>query len=174
MNDSEKVSAIKRINERLADIKRAVTSGSLPKSFYDRFRAAIDQAIPQQFLTKSGNISHGKGAVSFIKDKILQVLQSRQTRGEIRQSAKEHIREENPFDYEGPDEVPESEVEEYLDDADFVNTELTENYAEAYEILSSVFGGSTGKKSYKQLRAALEGRMPATAPARSITEIYFE
>lgn len=156
MNDAEKLSAIKRINERLADIKRGVSKGEIPKSWYDRFRNAIDQVIPKQFLTKSGNISHGKGAIAFIKDNILRILQSRQTRGQIKESAERHIREENPFDYSEDDKIPKSVVEEYLEDADYVNTELTEHYNETYNILDLKYRGTKGKKSYSELKATIE------------------
>lgn len=177
MTEQQKVSAIKRINERLADIKRGVDKGEIPRSYYDRFRDAIELNIPAEYLTRSGNISHGKKAAQNIPDSVITALESRQTRGEIRESAKQHIMDENPFDYETPDDIPDAAIDEYLGDADFVNEALTDDYDECYSAFKYFFQGESGKKSYADLKEAIilfrESGGSGQHPEKSVEEIYF-
>lgn len=175
MTEAQKISSIKRINERLADIKRGVDRGEIPRSYYDRFRDAIDQNIPAEYRTRSGNISHGKKAVQNIPDSVITALESRQTRGEIRESAKEHIMEERPYDYSSPDDIPDHVIDEYLSDADYVNEALTDDYDECYMAFKYFFQGESGRKSYSELKTAIElyrGNRGELAE-RSVEDIYF-
>ena len=63
--DIEKVKAIKRINERRAEIARDVKAGRLPEVYLEKYDNAINAAVKDPtLLTKTGNISHGSRAVS--------------------------------------------------------------------------------------------------------------
>lgn len=107
------ISAIKRINERLQDIRRAVNKGELPQNVQDQFEAAVKIAAGD-YLTKSGLISHGKKAVENIATESLENLQKRKTRGQERAEIREKAAKE--FDKE---EVTEEELGDYID---MVNT----------------------------------------------------
>ena len=84
MTDQQKVSAIKRVNERMAEIKRTFGENS-PE--YERYRQAVDR-VAGDYLTKSGNISHGKAALNGLDDLKLGALEQRQTAGKIREDYK--------------------------------------------------------------------------------------
>lgn len=92
MTDEQKVSAIKRINERKAQIKRDFGEDS---SLYRQYSNAVDLAIPDSALLPSGNISHSKTAVEQIDADTLETLLRRETAGDIKRRAKEEARRES-------------------------------------------------------------------------------
>lgn len=145
---AQKQSAIKRINERYAEIRRAVNKDQLPRSVLERYEDAI-RAAAGNFLLKSGNISHGKKAAESIDDEAIQNLLSRETAGE----AKKKIREQVVKEYgEG---FTQDDLEEYFSDMDFVNRELSEKPSETYDALDNAFRGVPGLKTYSQLAEAI-------------------
>ena len=81
MTDAQKVSAIKRINERMAELRRTFGEDS-PE--YERYRQAVDR-VAGDYLTPSGNISHGKKAIEGIDEEKLDALSQRQTAGKIKE-----------------------------------------------------------------------------------------
>lgn len=92
MTDEQKVSAIKRINERKAQIKRDFGEDS---SLYRQYSDVVYLAIPDDALLPSGNISHSKAAVDLIDDDMLETLLRRETAGDIKRHAKEEARRES-------------------------------------------------------------------------------
>ena len=122
MTDAQKVSAIKRINERMAEIKRTFGENS-PE--YERYRQAVDRAAGD-YLTPSGNISHGKAALAGIDDTKLGALGERQTAGEIRK------------DYQRGAEAEGVSEEEYRDMVNKVREKLAGDYYLASDALNYV------------------------------------
>lgn len=78
-----KINKIKRINERRAEIERAVNDKRLPKEYLDAYEAAMRSAVHDSTLINArGNISHGKKAVDTISSKSLDALLKKETAGE--------------------------------------------------------------------------------------------
>ena len=180
-----KINKIKRINERRAEIERAVSSQKLPKEYLDQYEAAMRAAVHDNTLFSSkGNISHGKKAVDTISSKALDALLKKETAGtavkktykfyqkyrEETERIKERSREyysddENPFieDEEITQEYPEEwtdedisgSYEEYLADRDYVYENM-QGDPDWYSAIKAFFTGKAGLKSYHQLRAAHE------------------
>lgn len=167
MTASQIVSSIKRVNERLAEIVRQAARGLIPQSAADNFRAAL-QTAAGDYLTKSGNISHGKKAVENIDEDALKRLEQRATAGEIKERTREGAR------IEYGSEMTEDEYETYIEDIDFVNEAMASDPSEAYDAYNAAFAGTTGRKSYKQLRAAIEAYTGTdTKPSRFSVENIF-
>ena len=179
-----KVNKIKRINERRAEIERAVNNHELPKEFLDKFESAMRAAVHDNSLfTAKGNISHGKRALQDINTKALDALLKRETSGEARKKTYEHYKnyseeqervsrrkrefmdlfqepEKIPFTgetYTPPEPTQDTgyTYEDYLGDRDFVY-EYMEEEADWYEAMKAAFQGVGGKKSYAELRQAYE------------------
>ena len=75
---NSKINKIKRINERRAEIERAVNDKRLPKEYLDAYEAAMRSAVHDSTLINArGNISHGKKAVDSISSKSLDALLQR-------------------------------------------------------------------------------------------------
>lgn len=78
-----KINKIKRINERRAEIERAVNDKRLPKEYLDAYEAAMRSAVHDSTLINArGNISHGKKAVDSISSKSLDALLQKETAGQ--------------------------------------------------------------------------------------------
>ena len=92
MTDEQKVSAIKRINERRAQMRRDFGEDS---SLYRQYDNAINLAIPDDALLPSGNISHGKKALDLINDQDLESLLRKETAGDIKKRAREEAKRES-------------------------------------------------------------------------------
>lgn len=135
MTDAQKVSAIKRVNERMAEIRRTFGEDS-PE--YNRYRQAVDR-VAGDFLTSSGNISHGKKAVSGIDDEKLDALSQRQTAGKIKE------------DYKRGAEAEGISEEEYRD---LVNR-VREKLAGDYWLASDAINNAKNKKTW-----TVKGRRP--------------
>ena len=156
MTLAQKQSAIKRINERFAEIKRSVKKGDLPQSVADRFADAM-RAAGGDYILKSGNISHGKKAAEEIDEGALRNLLSRETAGEAKKSIREQVKQEYGSEYTKAD------IEQYFDDMDFVNNELSSKPVETYDAWASKFTGVPGVKSYAQLAGAIREYKGAVA-----------
>lgn len=92
-----KVNAIKKINERAAELDRQAKSGQIPQYIADQYRAAM-QAASKGHLTKSGNISHGTKATEDISDEVLTALLSKDTAGAVKKGLREGAKKEE-MDY---------------------------------------------------------------------------
>lgn len=146
------VSVIKRVNERRAEIQRGVKAGKIPEGILKNWDAAF-QIIAQNAglnLTKSGNLPHGKKAVEDLDTDALQGLLQRKTAGEIKKDIKRGAKMEY-----GEEPTPE-ELDEYQDDMSYVYEELADNPSETYDAFDAKFRGVPGRKSYRQLRQAIE------------------
>jgi len=179
-----KVNKIKRINERRAEIERAVNNRELPKEYLDQYEAAMRAAVHDNSLfTAKGNISHGKRALQDINTKVLDTLLKKETSGEAKRKSYAHYKQyseeqerigrrrremidviqepdQNPFvnyDYTLPlpDQTAGYSYEDYLGDRDFVY-EYMETEADWYEAMKAAFQGVAGKKSYLEVRLAYE------------------
>lgn len=167
MTTAQKQSAIKRLNERAAEMDRQAAAGKIPKSAAENYRAAL-QELGKGFLTKSGNISHGKKAAEAIDDSDIQRMEQRATAGDIKERTRAGARQEYGED------MTESDYEEYLSDIDYVNEAMSDDPAEAYDAYAAAFTGKAGKRTYGDLRAAIEAYRGETvkAPARSVDSIF--
>lgn len=163
INSIEKViSAIKRVNERRAEIKRAIADKKIPKGVLKNWNAAFDKVASEAGvnLTKSGNIPHSKKAAENIDLDALEGLLQRRTAGQIKKDIKKGSEKEFG-------ETPTAqELEEYQDDMSYVYECLADNYDETYDALDAAFRGTKGKKTYKQLRAAIDDWKAMTEPQR--------
>lgn len=169
---SQKSKDIKRINERYAEILRAVRAGKIPQGIADRYAEAMRAAAGEHILP-SGNISHSKAAEAAISQKDLDALLSRETASQARRHLDRQIEEEF-----GPGYTQE-EREEYFNDMTFVSREISEHRAESYDALKAAFWGVPGLKSYTELAEAIRvyngpGPRPSgEVPAPDIQRIMF-
>lgn len=169
---SQKSKDIKRINERYAEILRAVRAGKIPQGVADRFAEAMRAAAGDHILP-SGNISHGKAAEAAISQKDLDALLSRETAAQARRHLDQQIEEEFGPGY------TQDEREEYFNDMTYVNREISEHRAESYDAFKAAFWGVPGLKSYTELAEALRvyngpGPRPSSeVPAPDMQRIMF-
>lgn len=142
-----KINKIKRINERRAEIERAVNDKRLPKEYLDSYEAAMRSAVHDSTLINArGNISHGKKAVDSISSKSLDVLLQKETAGQATKKTykyykkyreeteriKERSREYYPDDDNPFIETPEIDDEPL--DIPFTDQEEGEDdYSDSYE-----------------------------------------
>lgn len=144
MTDAQKVSSIKRINERMAEIKRTFGEDS-PE--YNRYRQAVDR-VAGEYLTSSGNISHGKKAVSGIDDEKLDALSQRQTAGKIKE------------DYKRGAEAEGVTEEEYRDMVNNVREKMAGDYWLASDAIENakklgIWNVQGRRPTYSELDAAI-------------------
>lgn len=156
MTDAQKVSAIKRINERMAEIGRQFGTDS-PE--YDRYKQAVD-LVAGDYLTPSGNISHGKKAVQGIDDVELDALSQHQTAGAIM------------ADYRRGAEQEGISVDEYRDLVNTVREKLAGDYWLASDAINAAKSNGTWNVSgrrptYSELDAAIAQYEKMEEDARS-------
>ena len=155
MTESQKVSAIKRINERLAEMGRQFGKDS---GIYQDYKNAILLAIPEETLTRSGTISHGAKALDAIDDQALDDLLAKHTAGQVKKAAREEAKRESEETGE-----PVS-VDEYLEAMDYVYTVINDEPDEAYEAFEtywSIVGHGGPRPSYTALRDIIETKRRA-------------
>lgn len=144
MTDAQKVSAIKRVNERMAEIGRQFGTDS-PE--YERYKQAVDR-VAGDYLTPAGNISHGKKAVSGIDEVELDALSRHQTAGAIKE------------DYRRGAEQEGITPEEYRERVNSVREKLAGDYWLASDAINAAKSNGTWKVSgrrptYSELDAAI-------------------
>lgn len=138
-----KVNKIKRINERRAEIERAVNDKRLPKEYLDAYEAAMRSAVHDSTLINArGNISHGKKAVDSISSKSLDALLQKETAGQATkktykyykkyQEETERIKEKSR-EYYPDDDNPFIEPPENEDTIPFYDQEDENDYSDSYE-----------------------------------------
>lgn len=149
---SAKEKDIKKINERRAQIARDVRAGKLPETALKRYEDAM-RAAAGDHINASGNIAHGKAAQAAISQEALDALLQRQTSGQLQKDIKKQVAEE----YDKPvKEVTHEDLETYMEDVDFVNNYISDDADRAYDAFKMAFAGKKGRKSYYQLRQAIE------------------
>lgn len=139
-----KINKIKRINERRAEIERAVNDKRLPKEYLDAYEAAMRSAVHDSTLINArGNISHGKKAVDSISSKSLDALLKKETAGQATKKTYKYYRKyqeeterikEKSREYYPDDDNPFIESPENEDTIPFYDQEGDENdYSDTYE-----------------------------------------
>lgn len=139
-----KVNKIKRINERRAEIERAVNDRRLPKEYLDAYESAMRSAVHDSTLINArGNISHGKKAVDTISSKSLDALLKKETAGEATKKTYKYYKKyreeterikERSREYYPDDDNPFIELPENEDTISFYDQEEGENeYSDSYE-----------------------------------------
>lgn len=144
MTDAQKVSAIKRINERMAEIRRTFGEDS-PE--YERYRQAVDR-VAGDYLTPSGNISHGKKAVEGIDDVALDALSQHQTAGKIKEDYRRGAEQEGVTE------------EEYRDMVNNVREKISGDYWLASDAIENakklgIWNVNGRRPTYSELDAAI-------------------
>lgn len=134
--DVEKVKAIKRINERRAEIARDVKSGRLPEIYLEKYDNAINAAVKDPTLrTKSGNISHGSRAVDSLSTKDLEGLLNRETAANARRRMEYTFQEEQLAGHNLPDNY---DQKKFNRDFNLVQKVLEDDYAEYYNAIAEL------------------------------------
>ena len=144
MTDAQKVSAIKRVNERRAEIGRQFGTDS-PE--YQRYNDAVNK-VAGDYLTKSGNISHGKKAVEGIDAEKLDALSQHQTAGQIKE------------DYRRGAEAEGMTEEEYRNMVNDVREKMAGDYYLASDAINAAKASGAWKvqgrrPTYSELDAAI-------------------
>lgn len=165
MTHEQKVSAIKRINERKAQIKRDFGEDS---SLYRQYSNAVDLAIPDDALLPSGNISHSKTAVDLIDDDTLETLLRRETAGDIKRRAKEEARRES-------EETGETVTwQEIIEAQEVVYETMEDNYDDFYSAVRLYWekiGKGHPKPSYTTIKELIDAN---TAEERARSAGYVD
>ena len=152
---------IKKINERRAEIARQVASGKLPQAALNRYddamRAAardfIREGVTQRGATKGTpvlRIEHGKKALAEVDPNKIKMLLQRSTAGQIKKDIKRGASDEYGH------APTKEELEQYVTDLQYVDEALRTKYTETYDALDRKFRGTKGRKSYGELREAIE------------------
>lgn len=193
MTEAQKVSAIKRINERLAAIGREFGKDS---ELYQRFKNAITLSIPEDARTGSGTISRSTKTLDKISDDTINDLLQHHTVGQIKQTAREQIARDKG---KSPKQVTSKEISQYIDIMDevtkYLNT-LTKEESGFYKRYWDHAGAGAPRPSYSILKSMIDSDKDAAhlrsmgkeeeaslvedkltkrieAEARSIEEVYF-
>lgn len=112
-NLRNKENKIKRINERRAEIERAVNDHKLPKEYLNQYESAMRSAVHDNSLfSAKGNISHGKRALQEIDTKALDALLKKETSGEAVKKSYQYYKKY----YEEQQRLKERSREIYQDD----------------------------------------------------------
>lgn len=152
---------IKKINERRAEIARQVARGKLPQAALDRYDDAMRAAAPEfirEGFTQRGatkgtpvlRIEHGKKALAGVDPNKIKMLLQRSTAGQIKRDIKRGASDEYGH---APNK---EELTQYVNDLQYVDEALRTRYTETYDALDRKFRGTKGRKSYGELRAAIE------------------
>ena len=143
-------SAIKRINQRFADIKKAVRAGKLPKAAEEKYAAAMRAAAGEENMLPSGNISHGNKAAEAMRSSI-EDLERHQTAGQLKKAMERQVKE-------AQEEDPDYSEADYMSDYDFVTEAQADDPDECYEAYNKAWGGKSlgSRPSYSMLRGAIE------------------
>lgn len=194
LEKAQKVSKIKRINERMAEIGRKFGKDS---GIYRDYKNSIMLSIPEDALTGAGTISRSEKTLDKIPDYVLNDLLMKHTAGEVMKEARKEAAEESKLSGR-----PIS-VEEYLGAQDFVYNLMVDDprgeIYEAFQIYWDAAGDGAPRPSYVTLRDIIldmrsmdnmvkfgypneaqniEDRLYKTIKARnerySAAEVYFE
>lgn len=133
---ADKINAIKRINERRAEIARNVKKDKLPEIILEKFDNAIAAAVKDPtLLTKSGNISHGSAAVAALSTADLEGLLNRETAAVARGRMALTYKEEQLAGHKLPDNY---DQKKFNRDFNLVQKTLEDDYAEYYNAVAEL------------------------------------
>lgn len=156
--EAEKIKAIKRINERRAEIARDVAAGNLPEIYLEKYDNAINAAVKDpSLLTKSGNISHGSRVVSELTASDLEGLLNRETSAQARGRMAYTYKEEQLAGHKLPDDYNQ---QKFNRDFNLVQKTLEDDYAEYYSAVSelrSKWRGDEWNPSYYDIARSIRG-----------------
>ena len=157
--DGEKVKAIKRINERRAEIARDVKAGRLPEIYLEKYVNAINAAVKDPtLLTKTGNISHGSRAVNSLSTKDLEGLLNRETAANARRRMEYTFKEEQLAGHNLPDNY---DQKKFNRDFNLVQKVLEDDYAEYYDAVAELrnkWGGDDWNPSYYDIARSIRSQ----------------
>lgn len=169
--DAEKVKAIKRVNERRAEIARDVKAGRLPEIYLEKYDNAINAAVKDPtLLTKTGNISHGSRAVSELTTSDLEGLLNRETSAEARRRMEYTFKEDQLAGHNLPDNY---DQKKFIRDFNLVQKVLEDDYAEYYEAiveLRSNWKDNDWDPSYYDIARSIRSQRIKRGKARAATE----
>ena len=152
----EKVKAIKRVNERRAEIARDVKAGRLPSIILEKYDNAIAAAVKDtSLLTKSGNISHGSRATSELSASDLEGLLNRETSAAARGRLQDTFEQEQLAGHQLPDDY---DLKKFTRDFNLVQKTLEDDYAEYYNAvaeLRSKWKGDSWDPSYHDIARSI-------------------
>ena len=149
---ARKVSAIKRINERLAAIGREFGKDS---ELYQRFKNAITLSIPEDARTGSGTISRSTKTLDKISEQVITDLLKHHTVGQIKKTAREQIAREKGKPIK---QVTSKEVSQYIDIMDKVTKYLSKLTKEESGFYQPYWDKNKGgpRPSYTILKAMMD------------------
>lgn len=157
--DVEKVKAIKRINERRAEIARDVKAGRLPEVYLEKYDNAINAAVKDPtLLTKTGNISHGSRAVSELSSSDLEGLLNRETAANARRRMEYTFKEEQLAGHNLPDNY---DQKKFNRDFNLVQKVLEDDYAEYYDAVAELrnkWGSDDWNPSYYDIARSIRSQ----------------
>lgn len=152
MTDEQKVSAIKRINERRAQMRRDFGEDS---SLYRNYDYAIYLTIPDDALLPSGNISHGKKALDLINDQDLEKLLRKDTAGDIKKRAREEAKRESEETGEAVN------WKDIIDAQEVVYEVMDDDYSDFYEAVKLYWkevGKGHPKPAYTTIKQIIDAQ----------------
>ena len=152
MTDEQKVSAIKRINERRAQMRRDFGEDS---SLYRNYDYAIYLAIPDDALLPSGNISHGKKALDLINEQDLEKLLRKDTAGDIKKRAREEAKRESEETGEAVN------WKDIIDAQEVVYEVMEDDYSDFYEAVKLYWkevGKGHPKPAYTTIKQIIDAQ----------------
>lgn len=164
----EKVKAIKRVNERRAEIARDVKSGKLPSIMLEKYDNAINAAVKDPgLLTKSGNISHGTNALAALSSKDLEGLLNRDTAALARGRLQDTFEQEQLAGKSLPDDY---DIKKFTRDFNMVQKTLEDDYAEYYSAISEIrskWKGDDWEPSYHDIARQIRSNRIRAGKARA-------
>ena len=155
---ARKVSAIKRINQRLTDIGKQLGKDT---QYYQRFKNAILLSIPEEARTGSDTISRSEKTLDKIPNTVLADLLKFHTVGEIRKTAREQLAQDKGVK---PSKISKTEVSDYIDLMDEVNkglSKISKDDSKFYDIYWHNAGPGAKRPSYRTLKDMLDAREEA-------------
>lgn len=161
MSSNQLEKDIKKINERRAEIARQVARGKIPQAalarYDDAMRAAARDFIREGFTQRGATkgtpvlrIEHGKKALAEVDPNKIKMLLQRSTAGQIKKDIKRGASDEYGH------AANKSELEQYVNDLQYVDEALRTKYTETYDALDRKFRGVKGRRTYGELREAIE------------------
>lgn len=170
MTNTEKASAIKRLNERLTDMARTFgVDSSIYKEYLNSIRLTVgadNMHIPAKTPPKPGKkltaanmgvplITRGKDTYSALDDEKIEALLSHHTAGEVKREIKEEARRES--EESGEVITPEEMLQTWENVYDTIN-EAPDEFYDAVTMYWYYAGRGASKPTYQLINDIIEGQ----------------